>query len=196
MSPPENILEEFGRLWPALSGITYDRIKTNGLAWPCTSKDHPGTEFLYKKGFPNGKVPFVTVPFTPPAEVTSDEYPFILTTGRNLYQYHSGSMTRRVNAIEKHAGEAYVELNAADGLRMGIANGDKIRIRSLRGKLEIKARISRRVSEGTVFIPMHYREAAANMITNDALDPTVKIPELKVCSVSIEVMKKPQEVNT
>ena len=193
---PEKILEEFGRLWPALGGITYDRIQKNGLAWPCPSKDHPGTEFLYKDGFPKGKVPFITVPFTPPAEVTSDEYPFVLTTGRNLYQYHSGSMTRRVNAIEKHAGEAYVELNPADGLRMGIANGDKVRIRSRRGKLEIKARISRRVSEGTVFIPMHYREAAANVITNDALDPVVKIPELKVCAVSVEIIQKPKDVNT
>jgi formate dehydrogenase alpha subunit len=193
---PEKILEEFGRLWPALGGITYDRIQKNGLAWPCPTKDHPGTEFLYKDGFPKGKVPFITVPFTPPAEVTSAEYPFVLTTGRNLYQYHSGSMTRRVNAIEKHAGEAYVELNPADGKRMGIANGDKIHIRSRRGKLEIKARISRRVSEGTVFIPMHYREAAANVITNDVLDPVVKIPELKVCAVSVQVIQNPKDVNT
>jgi formate dehydrogenase alpha subunit len=190
---PEQVLEEFGRLWPALAGITYDRIATNGLAWPCPSKDHPGTEYLYKDGFPKGKVPFVTVPFNPPAEVTNDEYPFILTTGRNLYQYHSGSMTRRVNAIEKHAGEAYVELNPADGRRLGVENGEIIRVRSRRGKVDIKARISRRVSEGTIFIPMHYREAAANVITNDALDPVVKIPELKVCAVKIEVMAKKQE---
>jgi formate dehydrogenase major subunit/formate dehydrogenase alpha subunit len=191
---PEKVLEEFGRLWPALGGITYDRIGTNGLAWPCPSKDHPGTEFLYKDGFPRGKVPFSTVPFTPPAEVTDDEYPFVLTTGRNLYQYHSGSMTRRVKAIEKHAGEAYVELNPADGKSLGIRNGELITVRSRRGKVEIKARISRLVSQGTVFIPMHYREAAANVITNDALDPVVKIPELKVCAVKIEVIRKTEEV--
>lgn len=193
---PEKILEEFGGLWPALGGITYDRIQKNGLAWPCPAKDHPGTEFLYKDGFPKGKVPFIAVPFTPPSEVTSMEYPFVLTTGRNLYQYHSGSMTRRVRAIEKHAGEAYVELNPADGQRMGIENGDKIRIRSRRGKLELSARISRRVAEGTVFIPMHYREAAANVLTNDALDPTVKIPEFKVCAVNVEAIQKPQDVDT
>ncbi len=193
---PEKILEEFGRLWPALGGITYDRIEKNGLAWPCPSKDHPGTEFLYKDGFPKGRVPFIIVPFTPPAEVTNIEYPFILTTGRNLYQYHSGSMTRRVRAIEKHAGEAYVELNLADGLRMGIANGDKVRVRSRRGRLELRARISRRVSEGTVFIPMHYREAAANVLTNDALDPVVKIPELKVCAVSVEAINLKKSLDT
>jgi formate dehydrogenase alpha subunit len=190
---PEQVLAEFGRLWPALFGITYDRISTSGLAWPCPSKDHPGTEYLYKDGFPKGKVPFVTVPFNPPAEVTNDEYPFILTTGRNLYQYHSGSMTRRVNAIEQHAGDAYVEMNPADVAKLGIKNGEMIRVRSRRGKVDIKARISRRVSEGMIFIPMHYREAAANVITNDALDPVVKIPELKVCAVKIEVMAEKQE---
>ncbi len=186
---PEKVLEEFGRLWPALAGVTYDRIKSNGLSWPCPTKDHPGTEFLYKDGFSKGKVPFLEVHFAPPAEVTSAEYPFVLTTGRNLYQYHSGSMTRRVGPIEKHAGEAYVELNPADGQRLGVHTGEIIGVRSRRGIVNIKARLSRRVSEGTVFIPMHYREAAANLITNDALDPTVKIPELKVCAVAIDVVK-------
>jgi len=190
---PEQVLEEFGKLWPALGGITYDRIETRGLAWPCPAKDHPGTEYLYKDGFPKGKVPFVAVPFNPPAEVTDNEYPFILTTGRNLFQYHSGSMTRRVRPIEKHAGEAYVELNPSDGKKLGIRNNEMIKIRSRRGVIDIKARLSRRVSEGTVFIPMHYREAAANVITNDALDPVVKIPELKVCAVSIEVTAKKTE---
>ena len=190
---PEQVFEEFGKLWPALGGITYSRIEKNGLAWPCPTKDHPGTEFLYKDGFPKGKVPFVPVPYNPPAEVASSEYPFVLTTGRNLYQYHSGSMTRRVRAIEQHAGEAYVELNPADGKKLGIRNGELIRVRSRRGNVEIKARISRIVSEGTVFIPMHYREAAANVITNDALDPVVKIPELKVCAVSVEVIRKPED---
>jgi formate dehydrogenase alpha subunit len=185
---PEKVLEEFGRLWPALGGVSYDRITTHGLAWPCPTKEHPGTEYLYKDGFSKGKVPFIVVPFNPPAEVTNGEYPFILTTGRNLYQYHSGSMTRRVQEIEKHAGEAYVELNPADADKLGVRQGDVIRIRSRRGKIDIKARISRRVAEGIVFIPMHYREAAANVITNDAVDPDVKIPELKVCAVAIEVM--------
>lgn len=186
---PEQVLQEFGRLWPALAGMTYDRIGKNGLAWPCPTADHPGTEFLYKDGFPKGRVPFVPVPYTPPAEAANDEYPFVLTTGRNLFQYHSGSMTRRVKPIETHAGEAYVEMNAADGKRLGIKNGDMIRVRSRRGFVGIRARISKRVSEGTVFIPMHYREAAANVVTIDALDPTVKIPEFKVCAVAVERMR-------
>jgi formate dehydrogenase alpha subunit len=182
---PEQVLEEFGRLWPALGGITYDRIKSRGIAWPCPTKDHPGTEFLYRDGFPKGKVPFMPVSYNPPAEVCCGNYPFVLSTGRNLFQYHSGSMTRRVAPIEKHAGEAYVELNPTDGGKLGITNGDLVRVISRRGEVEIKARFSKRVSEGTVFIPMHYREAAANVLTNDSLDPDVMIPEFKVCAVSI-----------
>jgi formate dehydrogenase major subunit/formate dehydrogenase alpha subunit len=187
---PAQVLEEYGRLWPAMAGITYDRIEKSGLAWPCSSKDHPGTPYLYKDGFSKGRVPFIAVPYTPPAEVAGDEYPFVLTTGRNLFQYHSGSMTRRAGPIEQHAGDAYVEMNPADGRKLGVKNGDTIRVRSKRGEVEIKARITRRVPEGTVFIPMHYREAAANVLTNDALDPVVKIPELKVCAVKIESVEK------
>lgn len=182
---PEDVFREFGQVWPALAGITYERLERGGIPWPCPAADHPGTPYLYKDGFPKGKVPFVPVAFTPPAEMTDSEYPFVLTTGRNLFQYHSGSMTRKVRPIEDHAGEPYVELNPADGRRHGIASGEKIRIISRRGEIEITARLTKRVSEGAVFIPMHYREAAANMLTIDSLDPKVKIPELKVCAVKI-----------
>ncbi len=187
---PEQVLEEFGRVWPAMGGITYQRIDKRGIAWPCPAKDHPGTEYLYKDGFPLGRVRFVPVPFTPPAEVTSGAYPFVLTTGRNLFQYHSGSMTRRVSPIEKKAGEAYVEIHPSDGRKLGVENGDLVQVRSLRGSVRIKVRFTGRVAPGTVFIPMHYREAAANVITNDALDPDVKIPEFKVCAVQIEPVGK------
>ncbi len=182
---PEEVLHEFGKLWPALGGITYGRIESRGIQWPCPTADHPGTPYLYRDGFPKGKVPFVSVLFCPPAEVADEEYPFVLTTGRNLFQYHSGSMTRRVVPIEMKAGEPYVEMNPADSHALGVRNGEAIRIASRRGEIRVKARLTRRVEEGTVFVPMHYREAAANIITNDALDPTVKIPELKVCAVKI-----------
>ncbi len=185
-SSPEEVLKEFGRLWPPLGGITYRRLEEGGLQWPCPSEEHPGTEFLYKEGFPKGRVSFIEVGLCPPAEVTDDEYPFILTTGRNLFQYHSGTMTRRVESIESHAGEPYVEISIPDGQRLGIRQGDKVQVSSRRGRILIRARITARVAEGTIFIPMHYREAAANVITNDALDPNVKIPEFKVCAVKVE----------
>lgn len=185
---PQDILKEFGALWPAMTGITYERLdKSGGLQWPCLAQDHHGTPYLYKDGFTRGKVPFVPVSYQPPAEITDEEYPFILTTGRNLFQYHAGSMTRRVEPIETHAGEPYVEINPVDAERLGIKSGDIIKVRSRRGEISIKARITKRVNTGAVFIPMHYREAAANVITNDALDPCVKIPELKVCAVNITV---------
>jgi predicted molibdopterin-dependent oxidoreductase YjgC len=182
---PEKVLREFGRLWPALAGITYSRIHSRGIQWPCPSEDHPGTVYLYKDGFPKGKVRFMPVSYKPPAEVADKDYPFVLTTGRNLFQYHSGSMTRRVKPLEIHAGEPYVEINPSDAARLKINDRDVLQIFSRRGVIEIRARITQRVTKGTVFIPMHYREAAANVITNDALDPTVKIPELKVCAVKV-----------
>ena len=189
-SSPEKVLKEYVTLWPAMGGITYRRLDENGIQWPCPSEEHPGTEFLYKDGFPKGKVNFVPVSYNPPAEITDAEYPFILTTGRNLFQYHSGSMSRRVKPIEDHAGEPYVEIHPEDGRRLGLTNGDKIKVISRRGEIEIKTRFTKKVSEGTVFIPMHYREAAANVITNDALDPVVKIPEFKVCAVKIAPAKR------
>jgi predicted molibdopterin-dependent oxidoreductase YjgC len=183
---PGDVLREFGKLWPAMAGITFERLDKEGLRWPCPSEEHPGTEYLYKDGFPKGKIPFLPISYCPPAEVTDKEYPFVLTTGRNLFQYHSGSMSRRVKPIEVHAGEAYVEISPEDGKKRGIKSGDLIKVASRRGEIEIKARITKKVPEGTVFVPMHYREAAANVITNDALDPDVKIPEFKVCAVKVE----------
>lgn len=183
---PEDVLVEFGQVWPNLAGITYKRIDKVGIHWPCPDKNHPGTPYLYKAGFPVGKIRFSPIMFSPPAEVTDNEYPFILTTGRNLYQYHSGSMTRRVPAIEAHAGEPYVEISAKDSGKLQVKDGDILAVSSRRGTIRLKARVTSKVTEGTVFIPMHYAEAAANMITNDALDAKVKIPEYKVCAVKIE----------
>lgn len=182
---PEDVLEEFGKLWPAIAGITYSRIDKTGIQWPCPSKDHPGTQYLYREGFPKGKVHFTPIMFNPPAEITDGEYPFVLTTGRNLYQYHSGSMTRRVKPIEDHAGEPYVEISSEDAGMLGVKDKEKVIVSSRRGSIRINARITPRVSSGVVFVPMHYHEAAANVITNDALDAQVKIPEFKVCAVKI-----------
>lgn len=185
-SSSEKIFEELGSLWSALSGISYERIQINGIQWPCPTNDHPGTEYLYRAGFPRGKVCFTPVKYAGAVETADKDYPFALTTGRNLYQYHSGSMTRRVASIEMHAGKAYIEINKDDAKKLDIEDGETIRITSRRGKIEIAALISDRVKSGILFIPMHYREAAVNLLTNDALDPYAKTPEFKACAVKVE----------
>lgn len=181
----EEVLLEFGQVWPNLAGITYQRIDKEGIQWPCPDRNHPGTPYLYKNGFPKGKVRLSHVPYSNPDELTDNEYPFVLTTGRNLYQYHSGSMTRRVAHIESYAGQPYVEISPEDSKKLTIKDGEMLTVASRRGAIRIKARVTHKVSEGLVFIPMHYSEAAANVITNDALDNTCKIPEFKVCAVKI-----------
>jgi predicted molibdopterin-dependent oxidoreductase YjgC len=183
---PEDIFNEFRHVWPAIAGISYDRLNNGRLSWPCPSSSHPGTRILYENGFPKGRAPFTPAAFIPPAEQTDAVYPLILTTGRNLYQYHTGTMTRRVEAIEAHAGKAYIEMNPADAVRFRIISGDMITVSSRRGSINVSARIVGSIGEGVVFIPMHYHEAIANILTNDALDPRAKIPEFKACAVKIE----------
>jgi formate dehydrogenase alpha subunit len=185
-SSPEEIMEELGSLWPAFSGISFSRLEKEGIQWPCPTKDHPGTPYLYKGGFPRGKVRFAPTYYAPPAETPDEEYPVVLITGRNLFQYHSGTMTRKVVPIEGHAGEAYFEINPMDAKKFCITDRELVKIVSRRGRIKIRARVTKRVQEGNIFIPMHYREAAANVITNDASDPYAKTPEFKVCAVRLE----------
>lgn len=182
---PADVFDEARDAWSAIEGISHRRIEKRGIQWPCPDCEHPGTEVLHKQGFSIGLAPFSTVEYKPSAELPDNEYPFLLTTGRNLFQYHTGTMTRRVKPIEAHAGEAYIELSRKDASALGLKSGEKVKVASRRGRIEIPVRVSDRVDEGTVFIPMHYGEAAANVLTNTALDPKSKIPELKVCAVSI-----------
>lgn len=183
----EEVFHEIGRLWPAMAGITYHRIRKWGIQWPCTTPDHPGTPYLFKGGFPRGKGRFTAVNYRPSVELPDSEYPFILSTGRQLFQYHTGTMTRRTSAIEAIAsGQPYVEIHPEDAGRLNIVDGQKITVSSRRGKIEICAKVTERPLRGMVFIPFHFKEAAANVLTNTATDPVCKIPELKVCAVKIE----------
>jgi formate dehydrogenase alpha subunit len=184
----EEIFQEIGRAWPAMAGMSYSRIdEDGGLQWPCPTPDHPGTPYLFKGGFPRGKARFSVVHYRPSVEQPDDEYPFTLTTGRMLFQYHTGSMTRRTRAIEAVAGSPYVEMNAADASLLSVASGERVVVRSRRGAITLAVKVSRRTDRGVVFIPFHFREAAANVLTSSiALDPICKIPELKVATVRIE----------
>jgi formate dehydrogenase alpha subunit len=183
----EAIFNEIMELTPSYAGISYKRLdKEGGLQWPCPTPKHPGTPYLHKDKFVRGKGLFHAVEFIPPAELPDKGYPLFLTTGRVLYHYHTGSMTRRDEGLNFRHPEGYVEVNPVDAMEMGVADGERVRVASRRGKIEIPVMVTPRSPQGTVFIPFHFFEAAANRLTNTALDPIGKIPELKVCAVKVE----------
>jgi predicted molibdopterin-dependent oxidoreductase YjgC len=179
-------MEEIARVTPSYCGIRYDRLNHEGIHWPCTGTDHPGTPCLHMDKFTCGLGVFHAIDFAPPAEVPDEEYPLYLTTGRVLYHYHTGTMTMKTEGLNRLAPDCFVEISAQDAGDHKLAEGDLLKVRSRRGEIKAKARISGSVSRGTIFIPFHYAEAAANMLTIGALDPTAKIPAFKVCAVQIE----------
>ncbi len=187
------VLHEAGNVWPAVAGITYGRIENIGLQWPCPTRDHPGTPYLFKGGFPRGKAAFSIVKYRPSEELPDNDYPFLLSTGRQLFQYHTGTMTRRIDAINKISPGPYIEIHPDDAKQLGMGDGDMVKVSSRRGSIEIRILVTERPAKGMVFVPFHFKEAAANMLTNTALDPISKIPELKVCAVKIEPIKRETE---
>ncbi len=184
------IMEEIAILTPSYGGILHHRLDAGfGLQWPCFGMDHPGTPYLHRKKFARGMGAFIPVDFIPPAEPTDDEYPFLLTTGRSYFHYHTGTMCRRTATLEREEPECMIELNPADAERLAVRNNDPVRVRSRRGHIEVKARVTGTVPEGIVFIPFHFREAAVNLLTINAVDPNAKIPEFKVTAVSVEALR-------
>ncbi len=183
---PSEIFDEMASLTPSYAGISYERLERGGLQWPCPTKYHPGTPYLHKGRFTRGKGKFAAIEFAPSAELPNEEYPFYLSTGRIRYHYHTGTMTRRSPGLETIAPEERLELNPQDAQRMGIAEGDLVRVTSRRGSIEAKVRLSERSSPGMVFGTFHFREVPINVLTNNALDPVAKIPEYKVCAVRVE----------
>ncbi len=185
---PSEVMDEIASVTPIYGGISYDRLENVGLQWPCPSPDHPGTPILHAEKFnrPNGKGKFVPVEFAEPPELPDEEYPFYLSTGRILYHYHTGTMTRRVKAIDKLKPEVEIEINPSDAEKLGVSTNDVVKVTSRRGSISGKAKITRRSMEGMVFIPFHYAEAAANDLTLAVLDPIAKIPTYKVAAVKIE----------
>ena len=181
----EEIMAEIAKVTPSYGGITYDRIDYEGLHWPCPDTEHPGTPILHGQQFPIGKGNFHAIDFIPPAEQTDDEYPLYLTTGRVLYHYHTGTMTRKTEGLNERAPESFVEISFNDARKYGVTDGDKVEIASRRGAITVTVQVSTKAVSGTVFIPFHFAEAAANRLTNTALDPVSGIPEFKVCAVKL-----------
>ncbi|HEV8598033.1 MAG TPA: formate dehydrogenase subunit alpha [Gemmatimonadales bacterium] len=188
---PAEVMDEIARVTPTWRGISYAKLRREGaLQYPVLTPDSPGTAFLFADSFPtpDGRATLVPVEYLPPAELPSAEFPLFLNTGRQMYHWHTGTMTRRAQGLDSREPVPIVEIAPVDALALGVNEGDTVRVTSRRGSVLIGARISERQAPGQVFIPMHFREAAANLLTNPALDPYAKIAEFKVSAVRIEVL--------
>ncbi len=197
----EDIMREVAAVTPQYGGVTFSRLENVipdveyaqtdvcGLQWPCPTDDHPGTPILHSQQFSRGRGLFSAIEYIEPAELVSPEYPLILTTGRELVHYHTGTMTRQAAGLNALVPEARVEISQQDAARLGIEHGAPVRVTSLRGSIEPVAWVTDRVSPGLVFMAFHYAEAPANRLTGaESLDPIAKIPELKVTAVKVEAL--------
>ena len=190
---PSEIWGEMAALTPALSGISYDRLdREGGIQWPCPAPDHPGTRYLYERDFPRGpRAKFVPFDQGPRAEeLPSKRFPLILNTGRILYHWHGGTITRRSTDLLARSPEVEIGISREDGERFGVEDGEWVRLVSRRGELEGRAAYTDKMRAGEVFVPfVKLKEHAANFLTNSAFDPDSKIPEYKVCAARLEKIK-------
>ena len=179
--------DEMRGLTPSYAGMSHALLAAGtDLHWPCPADDHPGTPILHTKAFTRGLGQFCAVEWAPADEETDASYPVVLTTGRMLEHYHTGTMTRRSKGLDGLAPGPFVEVNGDDAKQINIEDGDRVRVTSRRGSIELPAKVGSRVDTGVLFIPFHFWEAAANVLTNPATDPTAGIPEFKVCAVRLE----------
>jgi len=184
------IYEEMRQCMPSIKGITWERLQAQGsVTYPCDDADDPGQTVIFGDGFPtdDGKGKIVPASVVPPAEIPDDEYPMILTTGRLLEHWHTGAMTRRATNLKKLEPTPFIHLSGKDISKLGVAEGKMVTLETRRGKLEAKIRRDPQVSEGMVFMPFCFEDAAVNLLTNDALDPYGKIPEFKFCAARVVV---------
>ena len=188
-SGPAQIMREIAGLTPSYGGISYERLENGGLQWPCPTAEHPGTSILHTLSFNRGKGKFMPLSYRPPMELPDAQYPLLLTTERSLFQYHTGTMTRKVKGLNKYRGEELVEMNPRDAERLGIAEGDIVTVNSRRGEVSARAKLSTASPEGLVMMDFHFGESPTNAVTSTHLDPIAKIPEFKVAAVKVERKK-------
>ncbi len=187
-SSPEEIMQEIASVTPSYGGISYDRIESVGIQWPCPNQDHPGTPILHteKFGTPSGKAKLIPLSFRDAAELPDDDYPLMLTTDRSLFHYHTGSMTRRVDGLEQLDSEELLKINPQDARELGLEDQEMVKISSRRGETTVKTKLTGICPPGLVSMTFHFAESPTNVLTNAALDPVAKIPETKVCAVRVE----------
>ncbi|KPK91411.1 MAG: formate dehydrogenase [Anaerolineae bacterium SM23_ 63] len=188
-SNPSEIFSELADVTPQYGGMSHQRLESGGLQWPCPSPDHTGTQILHVGKFVRGLGLFSAIDYIEPAELPDETYPFILSTGRVLFHWHGGTLSRRSPGLDSLAPEAEIEIHPEDAERIGIFAGQSVQVRSRRGEVVAKALVTERSPPGTVFMTFHYAEAAANLLTPNHIDPVAKIPEYKVSAVSIETFE-------
>jgi formate dehydrogenase major subunit len=190
---PEEIFNEVAKVTPSYAGMSYKRLeKPEALHWPCPDATHPGTPILHTVKFahPDGLGIFTPIEFKRPAENPDAEYPMILTTGRCIWHWHTGSMTRRSESLEREEPASWIEINTEDAKALGIQDKELVRAITRRGELKVTARVTSGIKRNEVFMPFHYAECAANRLTHNALDPVAKIPEFKACAIRVEKIKE------
>jgi predicted molibdopterin-dependent oxidoreductase YjgC len=183
---PGEIMAEIADLTPSYAGISYPRLDGDGLQWPCPTPEHPGTPILHRQQCTRGKGFFSPTAYRPSQELPDAEFPFLLNTGRTGIHWHTGSMTRRSHLLDREERSAFFEINPDDAGKLNIRERQEVRISSRRGTIKTKAMLTERVPPGQIFIPFHFAEGAANVLTNNVLDPESGIPEFKVCAVKVE----------
>ena len=184
-SGPAAVMDEIATVVPTYGGIAYSRLGPSGLQWPCPDNAHSGTQRLHVERFTRGRALFVVPAWAPIREPTDETYPLVLITGRMFCHYHTGTMTRRSPSLHREAERPVVEINPHDAGTRGIADGDRVRVKTRRGAVSTTAHVSERVAEGTIFAAFHFHEAPADALTNDALDPVSNVPELKACAAQM-----------
>lgn len=183
----EEIMDEIASLTPSFAGISHRRLdKGESIQWPCPDKKHPGTPILHVGKFSRGLGWFYPAEYVPSAELPDEEYPFIMMTGRILYHYNTRAMTGKTPGLMEKEGHSFIEMNTGDAVRLGIENGEKVRVTSRRGTLITTARVGDKVSPKETWMPFHFPDGNANILTNAALDKYARIPEYKVCAVKVE----------
>jgi formate dehydrogenase alpha subunit len=186
---PSDIMEEIRRVVPQYGGITYDRIEKEGIQWPCPDVNHPGTKTLHKGKFTRGLGKITINEYMEPSETPNEKFPLVLTTGRTQHHYHTGTMTRRSWALDREQPNGFIEINPEDAKNLGIRDHSRVKVSSPRGEIITNAYVTDKITKGIVFMPMHFGEQPVNKLTSRNLDEIAGIPELKVCTVNVEVVK-------
>ncbi len=191
---PSEIMREIGTVVPEYRGITYPRIEQTGIQVPAWDENHPGTPYLFAETFPRGRGKFHPLEDARMAEMPDEDYPLILTTGRVLEHWHGGTLTRH-SWLDDLFPEALMEINPADAARLKVVEGSPVRVTSRRGSIVLRAKVTQKTTPGVVFIPFHFHEAAANLLTQDVIDPQAKIPEYKACAVRVSPAREEELAN-